>query len=431
MEQHPIPQDVTGFQFKLIGDMTIKQFAYLAAGVVLAWIMFSLPLFWLIKWPLIFLFGMLGVALAFIPVEGRPFDVMLTNFIKAIITPNQYVFQKIGHPLFPPMVIPKKAPETSKEKDEAQKKSEDKLQKYLSGIHTTSKNAMDEKEMRFLGTLPLQGAAPGTSPYTVSPSSSTPTLLSSTPAGNTGPKVAEMRTVAAQPMQVAQPIIVAPVPTPTPVVAPDASDQALAQEATILQQELAQAKQEEAVAVQKADPNSTTAHQKVVELEKELGDILSQKDKLQNQLITLKKQLEMQKQQVFTPSQAPVMQATQNVRRIAQGQGKAAGLPITPDVPNLLTGIVKDPRGNTLPNILIEVKDPDGNPVRAFKTNGLGQFAAATQLANGVYTITFEDPGGKNKFDTVEIPVTGMIISPLEVISADERENLRKELFQT
>ncbi|EKD47460.1 MAG: hypothetical protein ACD_66C00049G0001, partial [uncultured bacterium] len=28
MEQHPVPQNVTGFQFKLIGDITLKQFAY-------------------------------------------------------------------------------------------------------------------------------------------------------------------------------------------------------------------------------------------------------------------------------------------------------------------------------------------------------------------------------------------------------------------
>jgi len=429
MEQHPIPQDVTGFQFKLIGDMTIKQFAYLAAGVVLAWIIFSLPLFWLIKWPLIFLFGMLGVALAFIPIEGRPFDIMLTNFIKALISPNQYVFQKIGHPLFPPVTVPKKIAETPKEKEQKTQDNADKLQKYLSGIHTTSKNAMDEREMRLLGGLALGGTSPVATPYTEAPQSVASSAPSYTVPTATPPLANEMRTISVQPMQIAQEVPTILVAPAAPIT-PQASDQAIEQEAAILQQELIQAKEEEAQAVQKADPNSATAHQKVIELEKELGDILSQKNKLQNQLITLQKELEMQKQKVFSPSVAPIRQTTQNVRQIQQGQGKAAGLPIAPDVPNLLTGIVKDPRGNTLPNILIEVKDPDGNPVRAFKTNGLGQFAAATQLANGTYTITFEDPQGKNMFDAVEIPVTGVIIAPIEVISADERENLRKELFK-
>jgi len=379
MEQHPIPQDVTGFQFKLIGDMTVKQFAYLAGGVVLAWIIFSLPLFWLIKYPLIFVFGMLGVALAFIPVEGRPFDVMLINFLKALITPNQYIFQKIGHPLFPSIVVPKKTVVQNKEKQEAQHQSEQKLQKYLSGIHTISKNALDEKEMRLLGTLPLQAGAP-----------------------------------AAQPIQ-QMPHIVPQMPPPSPQ-ADDVPNEALEKEAAVLQQELAQAKAEEAQAVQKAAPNTMAAHEKVVQLEKELSDILGQKEKLQSQIVTLKKELAAQKQQLFTPGVVPTKQVTQNVRSIQQGQGKAAGLPIAPEAPNLLTGIIKDPRGNTIPNILIEVKDKDGNPVRAFKTNGLGQFAAATQLSDGVYTITFEDPSSRNKFDAVEISVTGIIISPLEII---------------
>jgi hypothetical protein len=100
-----------------------------------------------------------------------------------------------------------------------------------------------------------------------------------------------------------------------------------------------------------------------------------------------------------------------------------------PQLANLLVGIVKDPRGNILSNILVEVKDSQGNPVRAFKTNTLGQFASATPLLNGTYTLVFEDPQGKQKFDAVEITADGSIISPLEVISSDAREELRKELF--
>ena len=32
IEQHPIPQDVAGYKFRLIGDMTLKQFIWLAGG---------------------------------------------------------------------------------------------------------------------------------------------------------------------------------------------------------------------------------------------------------------------------------------------------------------------------------------------------------------------------------------------------------------
>src|SRR5258708_2691365 len=94
MDNHPIPQDVTHFQFKLIGEMTVKQFAFLAAGAVIAWITFALPIFFLIKFPLMLIFFGTGAIFAFIPIEGRPTDLMLSYFMRALFTPNQYIFQR-------------------------------------------------------------------------------------------------------------------------------------------------------------------------------------------------------------------------------------------------------------------------------------------------------------------------------------------------
>ncbi|EKD86655.1 MAG: hypothetical protein ACD_37C00201G0001, partial [uncultured bacterium] len=71
----------------------------------------------------------------------------------------------------------------------------------------------------------------------------------------------------------------------------------------------------------------------------------------------------------------------------------------------------------------------DNNPVRAFKTNGLGRFASATSLANGKYILIFEDSKGTNKFDSIQIEAIGNPIIPLEVISVDAREELRRSLF--
>jgi len=36
MEQHPIPQQITSYEFKLVGEMTLKQFAKAAGGIILA-----------------------------------------------------------------------------------------------------------------------------------------------------------------------------------------------------------------------------------------------------------------------------------------------------------------------------------------------------------------------------------------------------------
>src|SRR5438874_1057097 len=103
MDQHPIPQDVTGFQFKLIGTMTVKQFGYVACGVVSAVVLFYLPIHSalgiLLKVFLIPALGASGVIIAFVPVDGRPIDVMTSNFIKALFSPNQYIYHREGKKL--------------------------------------------------------------------------------------------------------------------------------------------------------------------------------------------------------------------------------------------------------------------------------------------------------------------------------------------
>lgn len=94
IQQHPLPQDISSYRFRLIGDMTIKQFASLAGCIILAIIVYGLPLPFFFKYPLVFMFILLGVGMAFIPVQGRSLDVWLIAFIKSIYSPTQYVWKK-------------------------------------------------------------------------------------------------------------------------------------------------------------------------------------------------------------------------------------------------------------------------------------------------------------------------------------------------
>jgi hypothetical protein len=55
MIQHSIPQDITGYKFHLIGNMTLKQFGELAAGSIIAFIVYKSNLVDIVKWPLLFL----------------------------------------------------------------------------------------------------------------------------------------------------------------------------------------------------------------------------------------------------------------------------------------------------------------------------------------------------------------------------------------
>ncbi len=408
MEQHPIPQNVTGFQFKLIGSMTVKQFGYVATGVICAVILYYLPLKFplaiLIKILLIPLFGGSGAFIAFVPIDGRPLDVMFLNLIRAVFSPNQYVYHKTGRmfrfaaftPTPPPQAITQQASakasqgktvtkprHTIEQNNKAQQ-----FEEFLRHTHEERKTKLDEKETVFLQTL----------------SGVQPTLA-------TIPVVSEPET-----------------PKKTPV--------SLEQQETMLAEQLTQAKQEETQ--QQASDAHSSAHHKVVVLEKQLKEVQEQKHQLEKELTQLQKQLEKQKEQpkpapvvpIATPVvPAVVVQAPTHVRNVTKEMTKHVGLPHVTDTPNVAVGIVKDSRGNVLPNMLVEVKDKDGNPVRAFKTNPLGQFASATPLAFGSYTIELEDPKKQHTFDIIQLTADNQIMLPIEIISHDAREELRKELF--
>lgn len=96
MENHPIPQDVTGFKFRLIGSITLKQFMYLFAAGALSLAVYFLPISFLLKIPLIGLFSLVACALAFVPIDGRPMDKMIANFLKALPAENKYLYHKRG-----------------------------------------------------------------------------------------------------------------------------------------------------------------------------------------------------------------------------------------------------------------------------------------------------------------------------------------------
>jgi len=373
MDNHPIPQDVTNFQFRLIGDMTLKQFGYVAAGVVMAWVMLAAPLFLIFKLPIAGMCVLVGVILAFIPIDGRPADIMLLHFIKALFSPTQFVYQKgdtslTQQPTTMTTMTPQ-SPPTAIQKEEKK-----------------------EEIVQLESTESVATAAAQTHHEELPPPEITP-------------------------------------PVPTTTMAPAVQEVVLQKEEDALAKALEQAKAQEEQE-KKSSIASAATHEKVLDLEKELQDTLQQKQQLEKQLIALQKSLEEKKQPIFAPAVATApAEQTQHVKQIPKQMTTGAGAPLVPETPNLVTGVIKDSRGNILQNILIEVKDKDNNPVRAFKTNALGQFAAATPLLNGTYTISFEDPAGKHSFDSVEITAQGEIVLPLEIISVDAREKLRQELF--
>ena len=94
MEQHPIPQQISSYEFKLVGDMTLKQFLKAAVGIILAILINSTKLMVFIKWPLMLFFAGGGLILAFVPFEDRPLEGWIMSFIKSIYSPTIYTYQR-------------------------------------------------------------------------------------------------------------------------------------------------------------------------------------------------------------------------------------------------------------------------------------------------------------------------------------------------
>jgi hypothetical protein len=411
MDNHPIPQDITGFEFKLIGDMTIKQFAYVAGGVVTGFIVYLFPILPIIKIPIALCIAGIGAALAFLPISGRSMDLMIINFFKAVFSPTQYVYQKAGGQIFEEEGIALSP--ASKVFALSQKQ----LRDFLSFL-PKGKSKLGKKESSvFFQSQNQYGSTP--------PAQTTPSFVADHAFATQDTAQAEAQAKATQP---------AIVPHDKAEAITADSDQALKQTAALLEKELGEAKAKEAAQPQIDSKAYLGAHQKVLELQNNLSSMLIEKQQLETRLIDLQKKFVDQDKTVFSPSVATasvptVPTETKFVRSIPQAMQKSAGLPITPEFPNVITGIVKDPRGNPLSSILVEVKDEQGNAVRAFKTNALGQFASATPLTNGSYTIEFEDPKEQNRFDKTAFKAGGEIILPIEVISIDTREELRRSLF--
>lgn len=421
MDNHPIPQDVTGFQFKLIGNMTVKQFAYLATGGVFAVILYYAPVFILLKIVFIPLFAGSGAALAFLPIDGRPLDVMVTQLIKALVSPNQYVYKKVGtHFAFTDFSMSTHVNQAASQQPEKKKQEAEKQKAFVSYLSKTApteqKSAMDQRESAFLQHL-------------FNPQAPLPVQL--------------------RPTQVAA----APTPAPMPDVMPPVTKQITAEPESLeekdkeiidtvtkMQAELNKAKDEEAHA---AATQTQAAHDHTMSLEHQLQELLKQKEQLEQELRKMQQAnaaaaapqaggtYTVEELKPEEPNATPMDRAAEpHVKKLmTQQEARSRGILSPSDSPNVLLGVVHDPRGNILSNILVELTDKEGTPVRAFKTNELGQFASATALPNGVFLLTLEDPKNVARFDTIEVITNGSILPPLDIVSHDEREELRKALF--
>lgn len=93
-QQHPIPQNVMGVEFKLIGGLTLRQFGFLAFFIIFAWITYSSALPGFIKTPLALTIAVFGIFISIVPIQDRSADVWVKNFLLAVSSPTERVWKK-------------------------------------------------------------------------------------------------------------------------------------------------------------------------------------------------------------------------------------------------------------------------------------------------------------------------------------------------
>ena len=175
--------------------------------------------------------------------------------------------------------------------------------------------------------------------------------------------------------------------------------------------------------------NLPPANEDYLALKKQLATLSREKELLTKELTNLKEvKKDINAPSVVVPSPAVEVKKS-TIKTVAPGSAvNDVGIQNLSQYPNIVIGIVKDGQKRQLPNIILTIKDAKGIPLRAIKTNKLGQFATATPLPNGTYLLEVEDPLKRYIFDIAEITLSGKVFLPIEIIAKGERELMREKL---
>lgn len=492
MEQHPIPQHIASFEFKLFGPLTIRQFFLLSIPMAFAAVFFfsSLPL--IVRFPLSAIFAVIGLVAALVPVGGRPLDKWLVAFTRAILSPTQRVWVKEAKiPQFLNIVTYKpKVSQTPPQPITFQDRQ--RLSQYLRSLPKSTVSPLDVKEQKAVEKLgftpnpPAGGQTPGRLPppiLWITPGEKAQQGLTKTQAPT---EEEQFQGIMSQALPQITPLVKTPTAikisshakpytlpglekkltqkqiTPTPKIQL-ASDTNFSIENIIptpgkhirlfyglaktrtrklhfappkdfnlanlpvrgearfeVSEELKKrfqfdepefqpiTKTEETAVPAPAMIKTGPSVAKTGTLPKQNRSVPGpQATHFRPQNATLKKQ-----QSELADSKITIQGQNVEGTKPASILGRAHIIPLT-NTPNVLSGLVSDAADISLEGAIIIVRDRGGIPVRALKTNKLGQFLSLTPLSSGVYSLEIEHLSAH--FEPVTINLTGNIMSPLEI----------------
>src|SRR4030043_781995 len=155
MEQHPVPQHISSFEFKLFGNLTIRQFVTMAIPMSIAGIIYFSTIPPIIRLPLSLLIALFGIFISLVPLGGRPFHQWVIAFVKSILSPTQRVWvkeAKIPEYLSIIIAVPKV---TQKPPEPISEYGRERLVAYVRSLPKKQISPLDVKEQMALGNLQL------------------------------------------------------------------------------------------------------------------------------------------------------------------------------------------------------------------------------------------------------------------------------------
>lgn len=366
MEPHPIPQNVTSFEFRLIGDMTLKQFFYLGAGLGTAYLLYAIAYFSypVIVLPLIIISILFSVSFAFLPILDMPLDHWVKAFFNAVYSPTrgQWKVKFAGNqkitledPLF-----------------------KNRLQTYLSS-KGLSLNAWDKEP-------PVQNNIIYKEP--IKKVQQIQRTEKSTPDLPTSKELSELVEMARQ-TQVLQTKI--------------------ADTEKLIKQMMVEGKP---AGVSQVSINLQHLVAQTEELYKKTSEM--------NRVATpIAPQPQFPPQVISQPIIIQKQAAAPKIEIIKDLTPKQTSVVLT-STPNVINGIVGDSAGNYTENVIVIIHNREGIPVRALKTNKLGQFVGSTPLPSGIYTVTLEKEG--YTFQTLQVTLENATLAPIKITANTSKE---------
>lgn len=390
MKEHAIPQDVTGYRFHIVGNMTLAQFGQLVVGALICFGLYQTNLYGALKYPLLFFVVLISVVAAFIPIAERPLSHWIKTFAMVLYKPTQFAWRRVAHipepflfkpeaetgPVLPELDLTplrrKRIQEFISTTHMAAGVDEESVQmdqyyEHVFSLFTTQKTHVDNL------LAPIQVNKPSLRVRTRSmrANPSTPlgleTALTETETHTTDTIQAE--------------------------TSPDVVNSgAFSTNRTVELEALAAAQTPAGVVIPLAEPPTVEpAAEEVAQVSAADGAMLGG--------------------QALVQQQPPKEQTTSG----SVVFNTELPFPSKPTAPNKLVGMVLTAQNELIEGAIVEIRKSDGQVERAVRTNALGQFYVTTPLANGDYVVVVEKAG--KQFAQLSIKLKGKIVDPIEIHS--------------